>query len=253
MRVSVITAVKNGAATLADALSSVRTQRYPDIEHIIVDGRSSDATLSVVREYGQHVATVVSEADSGPYEAFNRGLRLATGDIVAFLNSDDMYESRDVLGDVVREIEPLGVEMLFGDVLLVRADDIRSIRRYYRSGTFSRARLARGFMPAHPATFVKRSVYEKFGEFDASYRIAGDFEWTARVLSDPSVRFKHLPQVLVRMREGGLSTRGIRSTITITRELRRACLRYGIATSYMRLLSRFPEKMLEYCNRPSTT
>jgi glycosyltransferase involved in cell wall biosynthesis len=253
MRVSVITAVKNGAATLADALSSVRTQRYSNIEHIVVDGRSSDDTLRVVREHGRHVATVVSEADTGPYEAFNRGLRLATGGIVAFLNADDMYENDDVIADVVHELEPLGVDVLFGDVLLVRADDVRSITRYYRSGTFSRARLARGFMPAHPATFVKRTVYQRFGEFDASYRIAGDFEWTARVFSDPRVGYKHLPQVLVRMREGGLSTRGIGSAIKITRELHRACRTHGIATSYLRLLSRFPEKMLEYRDRPPIT
>jgi glycosyltransferase involved in cell wall biosynthesis len=252
MRVSVITAVKNGASTLADALSSVRRQRYTDVEHIVVDGRSTDDTLRVVREYGQHVATVVSEADSGPYEAFNRGLRLATGGIVAFLNADDLYETEDVVADVVRELESPTVDVLFGDVLLVRADDVRSVTRYYRSGALSRARLARGLMPAHPATFVKRTVYEKFGGFDASYRIAGDFEWTARVFYGSSIGYKHLPQVLARMREGGLSTRGIGSKIRITCEVRRACRRHGIATSYLRLLSRFPEKILQYRDRPPT-
>jgi glycosyltransferase involved in cell wall biosynthesis len=252
MRVSVITAVKNGAATLADTLSSVSRQRYPDIEHIVVDGRSSDDTLRVVRQHGQHVATVVSEADSGPYEAFNRGLQLATGGIVAFLNADDLYESDEVIANVVRELEPAGVDLLFGDVLLVRADDVRSVTRYYRSGALSRARLARGIMPAHPATFVKRSIYERFGGFDTSYRIAGDFEWTVRVVSDSSVASKHLPQVLVRMREGGLSTRGIRSKIRITREVRRACREHGLATSYLRLLSRLPEKILQYRDRPPT-
>jgi glycosyltransferase involved in cell wall biosynthesis len=252
MRVSVITAVKNGAATIADALASVRTQRYSDIEHIVVDGRSSDDTLRIVREHGRHVAKVVSEADSGPYEAFNRGLRLATGGVVAFLNADDLYESDDVIANVVREIEATDVDVLFGDVLLVRADDVRSVTRYYRSGAFSRARLARGIMPAHPATFVKRALYEKFGEFDASYRIAGDFEWTVRVFADSSVTSKHLSQVLVRMREGGLSNRGIRSKIRITREVHRACRKHGVATSYWRLLSRLPEKIFQYRDRPST-
>jgi glycosyltransferase involved in cell wall biosynthesis len=250
MRVSVITAVKNGAATLADALSSVRRQRHPDVEHIVVDGRSTDDTLRVVREHGQHVAKVVSEADSGPYEAFNRGLRLATGGIVAFLNADDLYESEDVLAEVVRELESQEVDLLFGDVLLVRADDVRSVTRYYRSGALSRARLARGIMPAHPATFVKRSVYERFGGFDASYRIAGDFEWTARVFSSSGVGHRHLPRVLARMREGGLSNRGIGSKIAITREVRRACRKHGIATSYLRLLSRLPEKIFQYRDRP---
>jgi glycosyltransferase involved in cell wall biosynthesis len=252
MRVSVITAVKNGAATLADALASVRTQRYSNIEHIVVDGQSSDDTLRIVREHGQHVTTVVSEADSGPYEAFNRGLRLASGSIVAFLNADDSYESDDVIANVVREIEPTDVDVLFGDVLLVRADDVRAVTRYYRSGAVSRARLARGIMPAHPATFVKRTVYEKFGDFDASYRIAGDFEWTVRVFSDSSVAYKHLPQVLVRMREGGLSTRGIGSKMKINREILRACRRHGIATSYLRLFSRLPEKIFQYLDRPPT-
>jgi glycosyltransferase involved in cell wall biosynthesis len=252
MRVSVITAVKNGAATLADNLASVRRQRYSDIEHIIVDGRSTDDTLHIVREHGPHVATVVSEADSGPYEAFNRGLRLTSGGVIAFLNADDMYETDEVIGDVVRAIEPTDVDVLFGDVLLVRAHDVRTVTRYYRSGAVSRARLARGIMPAHPATFVKRAVYERFGDFDPSYRIAGDFEWTVRVFADLSVAYKHLPQVLVRMREGGLSNKGIGSKIRITREVRRACLRHGIATSYLRLFSRLPEKMFQYRDRPPT-
>jgi glycosyltransferase involved in cell wall biosynthesis len=250
MKISVITVAKNAAGTIQDTLRSVQAQDYPDVEHLIVDGRSTDATLTVVEKHGRHVARVVSEKDSGVYEAFNRGLKLASGDIIAFLNADDFYDSDQLLSQIAAQFQLHDVDVLFGDVLLVRADDTRSIVRYYSSRSFVPARLARGFMPAHPSMFVRRSVYDHFGGFNASYRIAGDFEWVARVFGHSPIRYRHLPKVFVRMREGGLSTRGIRSTVRITREIRRACSEQGIATNYLKLLSRFPEKMLEYYSRP---
>ena len=251
MKISIITAAKNAAVTIRDTMLSINAQTHPDVEHIVVDGRSTDRTLDIVRESGQRVAAVVSERDSGIYEAFNRGLAMASGDVIAFLNADDLYERPDVLARVAAEFSTRDIEMLFGDVLLVRADDLTSVVRYYSSASFKAARLARGFMPAHPATFVRRSLYERCGNFNASYRIAGDFEWVARVFRSSGPRYVHLPEVFVRMREGGLSTRGFRSTMRITREIRRACHEQGIPTNYLKLLSRFPEKLLEYIARPA--
>jgi len=251
MKISIITAAKNAAATIRDTLLSVQSQSHADVEHLIVDGCSTDATLAIVEQHGARVATVVSERDSGIYEAFNRGLAMASGELIAFLNADDCYETHDVLARVAERFERGDIDMLFGDVLLVRADDLSAVVRYYSSGSFKPARLARGFMPAHPATFVRRSVYQNCGGFNASYRIAGDFEWVARVFRSTQARYAHLPEVLVRMREGGLSTRGIRSTMRITREIRRACHEQGIPTNYLKLLSRFPEKVLEYIARPA--
>lgn len=251
MKISVVTAAKNAAATIRDTLLSVQSQTYADVEHVVVDGRSVDATLAIVKEHASRVSKVTSQNDSGIYEAFNRGLALTTGEIIAFLNADDFYETPDVLAKVAASFAKQDVDMLFGDVVLVRAEDVSSVVRYYRSGSFRPARLARGFMPAHPATFVRRSVYERCGGFNASYRIAGDFEWVARVFRSTPARYTYLPEVLVRMREGGLSTRGIRSTVRITREIRRACQEQGISTSYLKLLSRFPEKLLEYISRPA--
>jgi glycosyltransferase involved in cell wall biosynthesis len=248
---SIITAAKNAAGTIADTLKSVRAQDFPHVEHVIVDGCSTDGTLDVVERHRDRVAKVVSERDSGVYEAFNRGLKLVSGDVVAFLNADDFYESPTLLSEVAAQFERHGVDVLFGDVLLVRADDPSSIVRYYSSKSFVPARLARGFMPAHPSMFVRRSVYERYGGFDASFRIAGDFEWVARVLGRHRTHYRHLEKVFVRMREGGLSTRGLRTTLRITREIRRACAQQGIATNYLKLISRIPEKLLEYHRRPT--
>lgn len=250
VKISIVTAAKNAAGTIADTLCSVGVQDHADVEHVVIDGCSDDGTLDIIHKNSARVARVVSEADAGIYDAFNRGLKISTGDAIGFLNADDVYESGSVLGEVAREFERSDADIIFGDVLLVRPLELDRVVRYYSSHKFSPSRLARGFIPAHPAMFVRRTVYEHFGGFNPSYRIAGDFEWAARVFGIGAVNYRHLPRVLVRMREGGVSTRGIASTVRITREIRQACRDNGIKTSYLKLVSRFPEKVLEYYRRP---
>lgn len=250
MKISVVTAVRNCRSTIADTLQSVAAQSHATREHVVADGGSDDGTLEILEQHRSQIARLRSGPDQGIYDAFNKGLELASGEIVGFLNADDMYEYPGVLADVAEAFAASDTEVVFGDVVLVRADDTSLVTRYYRSASFHPARIARGFMPAHPAMFVRRRVFEKFGGFDASYRIAGDFAWVARVLGAGRVPYTYLPKVLVRMRQGGISTRGLGSTIRITRELRRGCRDADIDTSYARLLSRFPEKLLELLRRP---
>ena len=249
MKVSIITAVRNGAATISAALESVAGQTYPDIEHIVVDGLSTDGTMDVVRQHSARLAKVVSEADQGIYDAFNKGLRLATGDIVAFLNADDVYAGPTVVQAVHEVFQRSQTSAVFGDVDFVRPEDPGRVVRHYSSRNFSARRLRYGWMPAHPSLFLERRLIDRFGGFDPTYRIAGDFELVARLFGRERIDFQYVPRVFVTMRTGGASTRGIRSTMTINREILRACRQNGIETNRAMLWLRFPAKLTELLRR----
>lgn len=250
MKVSIITAVRNAEATVGSALESVQRQDHPDIEHIVVDGLSTDGTMEIVRRHSAHLAKVVSERDTGIYDAFNKGLRLATGEIVAFLNADDAYTAPDIVRSVHDAFERTQAGAVFGDVEFVRPEEPGKVVRHYSSRQFSARRLRFGWMPAHPSLFLRRRLFEQFGGFDDSYRIAGDFELVARLFGREHIDFEYLPRVFVRMHTGGASTRGIQSTLTINREILRACRQNGISTNMALLWTRFPAKLMEYLRRP---
>lgn len=250
MKVSIITAVRNAETSIGAALESVRRQTYRDIEHIVVDGLSTDGTMDVVRRHSARLAKIVSERDSGIYDAFNKGLRLATGEVVAFLNADDVYASPDIVQSVAEVFARSQAGAVFGDVEFVRPAEPGRVVRHYSSEGFSPKRLRYGWMPAHPSLFLKRRLIEQFGAFDPSYRIAGDFELVARLFGRERIDFEYLPRVFVTMRTGGASTRGVRSTLTINREILRACRDNGIATNRALLWMRFPAKLMEFLRRP---
>jgi glycosyltransferase involved in cell wall biosynthesis len=249
MKVTVITVSRNSEATLLDTLRSVAAQSLPGVEHVVVDGASTDATPDIVRRHGTHVAKFLSEPDHGIYDAMNKGLRLATGDIIGFLNADDRYADAGVLERVARAMDKEGLDAIFGDVAFFRAQDPQSIVRRYRSDRFHPSRLAWGWMPAHPALFMRRKIFQRIGPFRTDYRIAGDFELVARAFKDGNLRYRHLPEVLVMMRTGGVSTGGWRNTLILNREVLRACRENGISTNLMKILSKYPAKLLEF-SRP---
>lgn len=249
MKISVITVAFNAAHTIADTLDSVAAQTHPDVEHIVVDGASTDGTLTVVERHGKHVARMMSEPDRGIYDAMNKGLRLATGDVIGFLNADDVYADNGVLEHVSSVMERERLDALFGDAEFVSpAKPGRSLRRY-RSERFRPDRIAWGWMPAHPTLFLRRQVYQRFGLFRTDYRIAGDFELVARMFHGGTLRYRHLPEVLVRMKTGGISTGGWRNTLLLNREVLRACRENGIPTSLPKILSKYPAKLLEFLHR----
>ena len=245
MKVSIITAVYNGGRSIEATLRSVAMQDYPSIEHIIVDGGSTDNTLELVGSNNARVALLISERDNGVYDAFNKGLRNLTGDVVAFLNSGDTYVSPEVISTFMRQISIPGVEAVFADVLIVEPDDETRVVRHYSSRCFSPGTLAYGLMPAHPTLFLRRAVYQSAGEFDSRFRIAGDFEMCLRVFALRSTNFRYLALPLVRMPRGGLSNRGWRSKWAITREMKMACELNGVDTNYFKLCLRLPLKLLE--------
>lgn len=246
MKVSVITVGRNSAATLPDTLRSVAGQSFPRVEHIVVDGNSTDATREIVALHGSHVAKFLSEPDRGIYDAMNKGLALASGDIIGFLNADDLYADEHVLERVVRAMERDNLDAAFGDVAFFRTGEPGCVLRRYRSDRFHPRRLAWGWMPAHPALFMRREVFRRVGQFRIDYRIAGDFEFIARAFKDDGLRYRHLPDILVMMRTGGVSTSGWRNTLTLNREVLRACRENGISTNLMKILSKYPAKLLEF-------
>lgn len=244
LKVSVITACWNRRDTIADALASVRAQTNADIEHIVVDGGSTDGTLEIIERHRGSIARLIPGPDKGVYDALNKGITAASGDVIAFLHSDDVYAHNEVISRVVQRMESL--DALYGDVAFVRGENPDRVVRIYSSRRFSPSRIAWGWMPAHPALFVRTDVYRQHGLFKIDYRIAADFEFVARIFSTGRLRYAYVPEVLVRMRMGGLSTRGWKSTLTLNREVLRACRENGIRTNYLKILSKYPAKALEF-------
>jgi glycosyltransferase involved in cell wall biosynthesis len=255
VKVSVITAVRNGASAIAPTLRSVFDQRFPALEHVIVDGASTDGTVEIVRREKRTVGAVISERDSGVYDAFNKGLAAATGDLIGFLNAGDRYVDERAIDRLATAIEASKADAVFADVAFVDAET-GAVQRRFRSTAFSPARISYGYMPAHPTLFVRRAVFERFGEFDPSFKIAGDFEFVARAFGRGGISFVYVPETLVYMEPGGLSDRGWKSKWTITKEIRRACKANGISSGWIRLMSRLPAKyvtdvLLAKWRRPS--
>ncbi len=246
MKFSVITVCFNSECSIEQTLRSVQGQSYPKIEHIVVDGGSTDRTLTIISKYRRHSLSLLSEPDEGIYDAMNKGLRIATGDVICFLNADDHYASKSSLAFVAEKIQYLGLDVLLADVAFYKPDRPHKQVRRYRAQRFNSGALAWGLMPAHPALFAKKSVYEKFGQFDSSFKIAGDYEWIVRSFKDDTLRYKHFSQVLVNMQTGGVSTRGLSSTWTLNREVIRACRQNGVYTNWWMILSKYPRKLVEY-------
>lgn len=249
MKVTVVTVCFNAADTIAATLLSVASQTHPDIEHIVIDGGSTDETLAQIEAHGAHLARVISEPDHGIYDAMNKGIRLATGDVVGMLNADDVYAAPDVLARVAQRMERESLDAVYGDVAFFHASAPDKTIRRFNSGLFSPARIAWGWIPAHPTLFLKRSVFDSFGLYRTDFRIAGDYEFIARIFKRDTLRYRYFPETLVRMGLGGISTSGWRSTLLLNREVLRACRENGIRTNMIKLLSKYPLKALEFVRK----
>jgi glycosyltransferase involved in cell wall biosynthesis len=246
MKMSIITASYNSAATLGRTLRSIEMQDHSDIEYIVIDGGSTDDTAALVRAAGPRVSHFISEPDRGIYDAMNKGLARASGEVIGFLNADDHYAHDRVLARVAGLFAASALDAVLGDVAFFEPQAPDRIVRRYRSDRFSPAALAWGWMPAHPSLFVRRSVFERIGFFKTNYQIAGDYEWVARAFTRSPMRYQHVAEVLVHMQTGGVSTRGWRNTLLLNQEVLRACRENGIDTNWFKILSKYPAKFLEY-------
>jgi glycosyltransferase len=218
MKITIITVAYNSARTIGDTLDSVAAQTHPDIEHIVIDGASSDDTLAIVRARGARLARLVSEPDHGIYDAMNKGLALASGDFVGFLNADDMLVSMDIISSVAAAAAKPGIGAVCGDLVYVRQDQPDSVVRVWRCGAFARSRLRFGWMPPHPTLYVQRGLLAELGLFDTRLRIAADYDFILRYLNHPGMQVAYVPKVLVKMRLGGASNRSLRAVLRKSRE-----------------------------------
>ena len=217
LKITIITATWNSAATLEDTLRSVQEQTYADIEHIIIDGASTDETLAIAGRF-PHIALVHSEKDNGIYDAMNKGIALATGDIIGILNSDDMLADNRVIERIAKQFHDEGTDAVYGDLVFVDRNSTDRIKRVWRAGTYRHSLLYRGWMPPHPTVYVRRNCYERFGHFNITYKVAADYDMLIRLLLIHRISLKYIPAVLIRMRTGGVSTRRFSERFSINRE-----------------------------------
>jgi len=249
VKVSIVTVCYNSADTLEDTIASVSRQRCADIEHIIVDGGSTDGTRELVARCNGRIAKFVSEPDEGIYDAMNKGIRLARGDIVGFLNADDMYADDRVIAEVAAAVQAGDLDGVYGDLLYVRRDDSSKVTRYWKAGPYLPGAFRLGWVPPHPTFFCRRRLFEEYGDYDAFYRIAGDFELMLRLIERHRVPVGYIPRPLVRMRVGGRANR-IRGMLCGNREILHAFAANGLRPSPGLLWRKPLAKLCQLARRP---
>jgi glycosyltransferase len=202
MKVSIITAVINGVETIEDCIKSALNQSYKDVEYVIIDGNSTDGTLDVINRYKDKIAKVVYEPDKGIYDALNKGIKLATGDIIGFLHSDDFYANDRIIEKVADVFMKYNVDSCYGDLQYVDKSNTNRVIRYWKSSKYEHGKFKYGWMPPHPTFFVKREIYDKYGYFNTDFRIAADYELMLRFLERHRISTYYIPEVLIKMRIG---------------------------------------------------
>lgn len=228
LKISVITAVYNAKDTIADAIKSVLAQDHYDVELVLIDGASTDGTVELLESYRDRIGVFVSEPDKGIYDALNKGVRHASGDVVGFLHADDLYADSSVLSRIAAYFEKSDVDAVYGDLEYVSKAEPDRVIRYWQSGEYSGKKLKHGWMPPHPTFYVRRSVYQRHGGFDTSFRIAADYDCMLRFLGRAKIRTAYIPDVLVKMRLGGESNRSLSNIIRKSKEDYRALRQNGV-------------------------
>jgi glycosyltransferase involved in cell wall biosynthesis len=248
MKISIITATYNSAATVKDTLDCIRQQDHPDIEHILVDGGSTDQTTEIIKSF-PHVAKWVSEEDKGIYDAMNKGIGLATGEVIGILNSDDVYTGPSVLSAVARAFADSAVRTAYADLQYVQADDLDKVLRTWKTGRFAKKNFYYGWMPPHPTFFVRKEVYDLAGLFNISLRSAADYEIMLRILLKHGVPAYYIPGVIVKMRTGGMSNASLWNRLRANKEDRLAWKLNGLRpyffTLYLKPLRKIPQFLIK--------
>jgi len=248
MKISIITVSHNSAATIRDTLQCITSQEYNNIEHIIVDGKSTDNTAAIVAEF-KHVDKFISEPDSGLYDAMNKGLKMATGDIIGILNSDDIYADSAVLSKIAGVFDKVNAPCVYGDLQYVHTDNINKIVRTWKAGKFIRENFLYGWMPPHPTFFARREVYDKVGNFNTDLKSAADYEMMLRILYKYAYAAAYIPSVLVKMRSGGISNASLRNRFRANREDAKAWKlinrRPHFFTLYLKPLRKIPQYLIK--------
>jgi len=231
--ISLITVCYNSESTITDTLRSVSDQTYSDIEHIVIDGGSSDSTMSLVSKYGERVVKSISEKDKGIYDAYNKGLMIATGDIIGFINSDDFYFSNDVIAKVMSVFDDPLVEACHANLIYVNPINTDLVERFWKSWAFQHNDLEKGSIPAHPTVFFRRDVYERFGNFDLQFKLVADHDFLLRMFYTNKVKSVYVNDTWVRMRSGGATGGNVKSLVKQNMEIRAVQKKNGINNSLL--------------------
>lgn len=252
MKISLITVTFNSDATLRNTIQSVLLQSYTNIEYIVIDGLSKDKTVDIIKEYEPQFKgrmKWISEKDEGLYDAMNKGIKMATGDVIGILNSDDFFTSNEVLKCVSKVMEAESVDAIYGDIHFVKADNIDKCVRYYSSKIFRRKLMRLGFIPAHPSFYCRKECFEKYGLYKTDYKICADFDLLLRFIYVHRINIKYLSMDMVTMRMGGVSTSGLKSRFLVTKEHRRFLSENGVKSNYLLLSLRYIYKLKEYIQK----
>lgn len=245
MKISIITVCFNSEKTIRDTIESVLSQDYSDIEYIIIDGQSKDETMNIVFEYNNTITKIISEHDHGIYDAMNKGIKVATGDYVGILNSDDIFSHKHVISDVVRLLMDAQVDAIFGDLVIVDRENASDVVRRYSSKYFNKWKIRFGFMLPHPTFYVERTLFDRLGYYKLNYRVAADFELITRFLC-AGITYVRNPDVMVKMRQGGISGSGFWWRVHQNFEIVRACKENGVYTNIFFVALKLPIKLLSY-------
>jgi glycosyltransferase involved in cell wall biosynthesis len=214
MKISIITVVYNNSKTILDAIISVKNQTYLSIEHIIIDGGSTDGTLEILNENMHLFNVLISEKDNGLYDAMNKGINIANGEVIGILNSDDFYNNNEIISDVMSNfISDTNLDIIYGDIIYVKHTNINKLVRYWKSISFSMNNFKKGVIPPHPSLFIKKAIYNEIGLFNLKFKIAADYEFMLRLFKNNTYKSKYLPLLMVKMRTGGISNRNFTNLI----------------------------------------
>ena len=247
MKISIITVVYNNKGTIANAIESVLTQNYNDIEYIIIDGKSTDGTLDVIENYTTRITKIISESDNGIYDAMNKGLKLATGDVIGILNSDDFYANNSILSEVMLHFnKDHNLDILYGDLVYVKPNDIKSIVRTWKSKPYYPKFFENGGVPPHPSLFVSARVYKEAGYFNLKYRLASDYEFMLRIFKKFSFKIKYVPLVFVYMRLGGATNKSLKNIIKGNAEILNSWKENGYSIPLLLIPKRILKRLIQF-------
>jgi glycosyltransferase involved in cell wall biosynthesis len=244
--ISIITVVYNGENTIRDTIESVLSQDLPNLEYIIIDGKSSDSTVDIIKSYGNQITRFLSEQDGGIYDAMNKGIRLATGDIIGILNSDDLYANNQILSEVAQKFNCNTIDAVYGDLVYVDGNDLGRIRRNWKAGEYQEGLFLWGWMPPHPTFFIRKEWYEKHGDYRLDLGSAADYELMLRMIHKHKANPSYIPEVMVRMRVGGISNSKLKNRIDANKMDRKAWAVNGLVPYPVTLLLKPVRKLFQF-------
>ncbi len=246
---SIITVVWNNNTTIKDAISSVLSQTYKNIEYIIIDGGSTDGSVEVIEKYRDKISVFLSESDKGIYDALNKGIDLSTGEVITILHSDDLFYDNSVVSDMMNRVSETNAEICFSDMVIVDSS-LKKVLRYYMSSYFSPWMFRIGWMPPHPTCFIKKSLFDEFGLYSLDYKIAGDFDFLVRIFYSRDINWGYLNRITVKMRQGGVSNDGFSSKRIITKEINQSLRENNVWSLPIFQLGRYAIRLLELLIKP---